>query len=68
MGDIGIFSFDAVKNLAVGEGGGITSKNKSLIQEAKFCDIAALVNRFHSAVVMLQIIKCGGNIIYQKLL
>ena len=42
IGDIGIFSFDAVKNLAVGEGGGITSKNISLIQEAKtlrYCGI-----------------------------
>ena len=31
IGDVGIFSFDAVKNLAVGEGGGITSKNPDLI-------------------------------------
>ena len=51
IGDIGIFSFDAVKNLAVGEGGGITSKNKSLIQEAKilrYCGIGK--SGFDSAV------------------
>ncbi len=42
VGDIGIYSFDAVKNLTVGEGGGITSKNKQNIERAKimrYCGI-----------------------------
>lgn len=42
MGDISIFSFDAVKNLAVGEGGGITAKDQSLInraRELRYCGI-----------------------------
>lgn len=49
--DLGIFSFDAVKNLAVGEGGGITSKSKELIEEAKtlrYCGIGK--SGFDSAV------------------
>ena len=42
IGDVGIFSFDAVKNLTVGEGGGITSKHKDWIERAKvlrYCGI-----------------------------
>ena len=42
IGDIGIFSFDAVKNLTVGEGGGITSKDPAKIERAKimrYCGI-----------------------------
>lgn len=42
LGDVGIFSFDAVKNLTVGEGGGITSKHPELIERAKvmrYCGI-----------------------------
>ena len=42
IGQVGIFSFDAVKNLTVGEGGGITSKNPALIERAKvmrYCGI-----------------------------
>lgn len=42
IGTLGIFSFDAVKNLTVGEGGGITSKDSSLIERAKvmrYCGI-----------------------------
>jgi len=42
IGDIGIFSYDAVKNLTVGEGGGITAKNPELIERAKimrYCGI-----------------------------
>ena len=35
MGDVGIYSFDAVKNLTVGEGGGITTKSKEDITRAK---------------------------------
>jgi Predicted pyridoxal phosphate-dependent enzyme apparently involved in regulation of cell wall biogenesis len=42
IGDIGIYSFDAVKNLTVGEGGGITFKNPELLERAKmlrYCGI-----------------------------
>ena len=42
FGDIGVFSFDAVKNLAVGEGGGITTKNQNHEEQAKnfrYCGI-----------------------------
>jgi aminotransferase len=42
IGDVGIFSYDAVKNLTVGEGGGIASTNKELIDRAKrlrYCGI-----------------------------
>ena len=35
IGDIGIYSFDAVKNLAMPEGGGITCKNPELIKKAE---------------------------------
>ena len=36
IGDIGIYSFDAVKNLTCAEGGGITSKSKEIIDRAKY--------------------------------
>ena len=42
IGDIGIFSYDAVKNLTVGEGGGITARLSSRIERAKvmrYCGI-----------------------------
>lgn len=42
IGDVGIFSFDAIKNLAVGEGGGITTKQEDMIERAKalrYCGI-----------------------------
>ncbi|MEO6613353.1 MAG: DegT/DnrJ/EryC1/StrS family aminotransferase [Chitinophagaceae bacterium] len=42
IGDVGIFSFDAVKNLTTGEGGGITTRKKELIERAKilrYCGI-----------------------------
>lgn len=42
IADIGIYSFDSVKNLAVGEGGGICAKNPELIDRAKtmrYCGI-----------------------------
>lgn len=42
IGDIGIYSFDAIKNLTTGEGGGITCKKKELIERAKilrYCGI-----------------------------
>ena len=42
IGDVGIFSYDAVKNLTVGEGGGITARRPELIERAKimrYCGI-----------------------------
>ena len=42
IGDVGIYSFDAVKNLTVGEGGGITSRDPQKIVRAKvmrYCGI-----------------------------
>tara|TARA_B100000029_G_scaffold14811_1_gene15292 strand:- start:1275 stop:2387 length:1113 start_codon:yes stop_codon:yes gene_type:complete len=42
LADIAIYSFDSVKNLAVGEGGGITAKDDELINRAKtlrYCGI-----------------------------
>lgn len=42
IAELGIFSFDAVKNLTVGEGGGIASNNIELILKAKtlrYCGI-----------------------------
>ncbi|MEA3266082.1 MAG: DegT/DnrJ/EryC1/StrS family aminotransferase [Candidatus Fermentibacteria bacterium] len=35
MGDVGCFSFHAVKNIAMGEGGAVILKNKSLAERAK---------------------------------
>lgn len=42
MGDIGIFSFDAVKNLPMPEGGGITVKNPDIMEKTRmlrYCGI-----------------------------
>ncbi len=42
MGDVAIFSFDAVKNLATCEGGGVAMKNRALLARAKqlrYCGI-----------------------------
>lgn len=42
MGDVAIFSFDAVKNLTAGEGGGVALKNPELLARAKqlrYCGI-----------------------------
>lgn len=42
FGSIGVWSFDSVKNLAVGEGGGIVFKDKKLAEEARtirYCGI-----------------------------
>lgn len=42
MGEVGIYSFDAVKNLTVGEGGGLTAKSKEAYTRAKmlrYCGI-----------------------------
>lgn len=51
IGDVGIFSFDAVKNLTVGEGGGITALCQKRIERAKvmrYCGIGK--SGFDSAV------------------
>lgn len=42
IGDIGCFSFDAVKNLAMGEGGGVTARDPELVTRARtlrYCGI-----------------------------
>jgi len=42
IGDVGIYSYDAVKNLTVGEGGGITARVSKRIERAKvmrYCGI-----------------------------
>jgi aminotransferase len=42
IGEVGIYSFDAVKNLTTGEGGGITTRTKEMIDRAKilrYCGI-----------------------------
>lgn len=42
MGVVGAFSFDAVKNLAIGEGGGVTASNPELLERARllrYCGI-----------------------------
>lgn len=36
MGAVGIYSFDSVKNLAMGEGGGVTAQDPALIQRSRF--------------------------------
>lgn len=51
ISDLGIFSFDAVKNLTAGEGGGITAKDPAIIDRAKvlrYCGIGK--SGFESAV------------------
>jgi len=51
IGDVGIFSYDAVKNLTVGEGGGITARLPEWIERAKvmrYCGIGK--SGFDSAV------------------
>jgi dTDP-4-amino-4,6-dideoxygalactose transaminase len=42
MGDVGIFSFDSVKNLAMGEGGGVTARDPAKVARARllrYCGI-----------------------------
>jgi dTDP-4-amino-4,6-dideoxygalactose transaminase len=42
IGDVGIYSFDAIKNIAIGEAGGLTSIYEELIEKAKklrYCGI-----------------------------
>jgi aminotransferase len=56
IGDVGIFSYDAVKNLTVGEGGGITARDVNRIERAKvmrYCGIGK--SGFDTAITS------GGN-------
>lgn len=42
LGEVGIYSFDAIKNLAMGEGGGLTAKNPDWVKRARqlrYCGI-----------------------------
>lgn len=42
IGDIGIYSFDGVKNLAIGEAGGVTASNEDIMERAqklRYCGI-----------------------------
>lgn len=42
LGDVGIYSFDAIKNLAMGEGGGLTAKEPARVERARrlrYCGI-----------------------------
>lgn len=42
IGDVGVYSFDSVKNLAIGEGGGVVSRNEELMERAsllRYCGI-----------------------------
>ena len=42
LGDVGIYSFDAVKNLAMGEGGGLTANDPARVKRARqlrYCGI-----------------------------
>ena len=43
IGDIGVYSFDGVKNLAIGEAGGLTSNSKEVLERAaklRYCGIS----------------------------
>lgn len=42
IGEVGVYSYDAVKNLSMGEGGGVTSKDNKLMERAnvlRYCGI-----------------------------
>lgn len=42
IGDVGVYSFDAVKNLSIGEGGGVVSKHDDYMERAsllRYCGI-----------------------------
>ncbi len=44
MGDLGIFSFDPIKNLAMGEGGAVVARKPEVLQRARdlrFCGVAS---------------------------
>ncbi|MEJ0077708.1 MAG: DegT/DnrJ/EryC1/StrS family aminotransferase [Alphaproteobacteria bacterium] len=44
IGDVGMYSFDAVKNLAMGEGGGLTAKDSARLiraRQLRFCGVGS---------------------------
>ncbi len=43
IGDIGVFSYDAVKNLAMGEGGAVTSRHQALADRARLLRYCGVV-------------------------
>ena len=62
ISEIGIFSFDSVKNLAAGEAGGICARDDSLIQEAKklrYCGIEK--SGFQMRLMMPVHLNFSGN-------
>ena len=65
MGDIGCFSFFTNKNLSVGEGGMFTSKDESLIQNAKHFRshgmTALTLDRHKGRAITYDIIRPGLN-------
>jgi len=69
IGDIAIFSYDAVKNLTVGEGGGIAARDPKNVERAKvmrYCGIGnqASIRRF----LLTGEASAGGNTIFRNLL
>lgn len=55
IADVGIYSFDAVKNLTTGEGGGLASKHSALVERAKtlrYCGISK--SGFEAAVTSVK--------------
>lgn len=65
FGDFGCFSFFTNKNLSVGEGGMIVSKNKELIEKAKFIRSHGMtsltLDRFSGRTVSYDVIIPGLN-------
>lgn len=49
LGDIGIFSFDSVKNLAMAEGGGVIAKEREHLQRARELRQCGVVNSGYEA-------------------
>lgn len=51
LGDVGIFSFDAVKNLTAGSGGGLTAQSPTIsmgVRELRYCGIGGSGHRASS--------------------
>ena len=57
IGDVGIYSFDAVKNLAMGEGGGLTAKDPARIARAGTSSmtlrVASAISSFASSDIQI---------------
>ena len=63
IGDVGIFSYDAVKNLTVGEGGGSPPVTRSVLNGLKSCAIVALVSQdLMQQLIPLVAKPVGGSI------